>query len=328
VKEEIIKLLKENENNFISGEKISGSLGITRAAIWKYMKAIKADGYEIESISRKGYRLISSPDLLTSEEIAPNLNTKYIGKKVIYFDSIDSTNNEAKKLANLGEDEGTVIIAEEQKMGRGRLGRQWVSPKYKGIWMSIILRPDINPIHVSKTTQIAAAAVCKSLLDMNIQALIKWPNDIVLSGKKVCGILTEMSAELNRVNYVIVGMGINVNVELEEFHDEVKKVATSLKIEQGEYIQRKKLVAMILNNFENLYEEFIVNESIDKSIKICREFSALIGKDIKIIERGNETKCKAIDLSKEGKLIVQYDDGRVEEIISGEVSVRGMNGYV
>ncbi len=328
MKEEIIKLLKENENHFISGEKISENLGITRAAIWKYMKAIKEDGYEIEAVSRKGYKLISSPDLLTLEEIQPSLNTKYIGRKIVYFDSIDSTNNEAKKLANLNENEGTVIIAEEQKMGRGRLGRHWVSPKYKGIWMSIILRPDINPLYVSKITQIAAAAVSKSLLDMNVKALIKWPNDIVLNGKKVCGILTEMSAEINRVNYVVVGIGINVNIEAEEFEEEVKKIATSLKIEQGEAIQRKKIVSMILNNFEDLYEEFISNESIDKSIKICREYSALIGKDIKLIERGNETKCKAIDLSKEGKLIVQHNDGKVEEVISGEVSVRGIFGYV
>lgn len=328
MKEEIIKLLKENENNFISGEKISERLGITRAGIWKYMKAIKENGYEIESVSRRGYKLISSPDLLTIDEIKPNLNTKYIGKKVVYFDSIDSTNNEAKKLANLGEEEGTVVISEEQKMGRGRLGRHWISPKYKGIWMSLILRPDINPIHVSKVTQVAAASVCKALLEMDIEALIKWPNDIVLNGKKVCGILTEMSGELNRVNYVIVGLGINVNIELEEFEEDVKKIATSLKVERKQHIERKKLVARILNNFEELYEEFTANESIDKSIKICREYSALIGKEVKVIERGDETVCKAVGLSGEGKLIVEHKDGRIEEIISGEISVRGMFGYV
>lgn len=328
MKEEIIKLLKENENNFISGEKISERLGITRAGIWKHMKAIKEDGYEIESVSRRGYKLILSPDVLTIDEIKPNLNTKYIGKKVVYFDSIDSTNNEAKKLANLGEEEGTVVISEEQKMGRGRLGRHWISPKYKGIWMSLILRPDINPIHVSKVTQVAAASVCKALLEMDIEALIKWPNDIVLNGKKVCGILTEMSGELNRVNYVIVGLGINVNIELEEFEEDVKKIATSLKVEKKQHIERKKLVARILNNFEELYEEFISNESIDKSIKICREYSALIGKEVKVIERGNETVCKAVGLSIDGKLIVEHKDGRIEEIISGEISVRGMFGYV
>jgi BirA family biotin operon repressor/biotin-[acetyl-CoA-carboxylase] ligase len=292
------------------------------------MKAIKENGYEIESVSRRGYKLISSPDLLTIDEIKPNLNTKYIGKKVVYFDSIDSTNNEAKKLANLGEEEGTVVISEEQKMGRGRLGRHWISPKYKGIWMSLILRPDINPIHVSKVTQVAAASVCKALLEMDIEALIKWPNDIVLNGKKVCGILTEMSGELNRVNYVIVGLGINVNIELEEFEEDVKKIATSLKVERKQHIERKKLVARILNNFEELYEEFTANESIDKSIKICREYSALIGKEVKVIERGDETVCKAVGLSGEGKLIVEHKDGRIEEIISGEISVRGMFGYV
>lgn len=328
MKEQIVNLLKENENNFVSGEKISEALGVTRAAVWKYIKQLKEEGYNIESVSRRGYKLTSSPDRLTFQEIAPNLKTRFIGRKIIYLESIDSTNNEAKKLAAEGEKEGTVVITEEQTMGRGRLGRNWVSPKYKGIWMSIILRPEVDPIHMAKVTQIGAAAVCRAALEMGIKTLIKWPNDIVLNGKKLCGILTEMNAELNRVNYAVIGIGINVNTEEEDFKDEVRKVATSIKIEQGHDTKRKELIANVLNNFEELYEEFLDNGNIESSIKICKENSALIGKEIKVIEKSSSVKAKALDLTNEGRLVVEFENGKIEEIISGEVSVRGIFGYI
>jgi BirA family transcriptional regulator, biotin operon repressor / biotin---[acetyl-CoA-carboxylase] ligase len=328
MKEKIINLLKENENNFISGEKISESLGVTRAAVWKYIKTLKEEGYEIESVSRKGYRLISSPDLLTYEELSPILNNKIIGKSIIYLDSVDSTNTYAKRLAAEGAEEGTVVISEEQTSGRGRLGREWISPKYKGIWMSIILRPDMEPMSVPGITQVAAAAVSKALRSLGVKAYIKWPNDIILNYKKICGILTEMSGEINKVNYVIVGIGINVNTEEWEFPEEVKDTATSLKIEQGVGIERKRLAAKILDDFKELYEEIVMKNSIKTSIEICRKYSILIDKEVKIINRGNEAIAKAIGLSEDGKLIVKYKDGKIDEIISGEVSIRGINGYV
>ncbi|KGK87702.1 biotin--[acetyl-CoA-carboxylase] ligase [Clostridium sp. HMP27] len=328
MKEEIIRLLKKNQNEFISGEDISSALGISRAAVWKYMKAIKEDGYNIESVSRKGYKLISSPDLLTFEEISPYLNTSYIGKQIVYFNSIDSTNNEAKKLASSGCSEGIVIISEEQTMGRGRLGRNWVSPKFKGIWMSIVLRPDIDPMNVAKITQVGAAAVLKAIKEQGINAYIKWPNDIVLNNKKVCGILTEMSGEINNVNYVVMGIGINVNIDKEDFPEEIEEIATSLKIEECKSIERKALVASILNNLEELYKEFIKNEDIKTSIDICRENSILIGKSVRIINRNDEIQAQVLDLSDDGKLIVKYQDGSIHEVISGEVSVRGLYGYV
>lgn len=328
MKEEIISLLKKNKNEFISGEDISSVLGISRAAVWKYMKVIKEDGYNIESVSRKGYKLISSPDLLTFEEINPYLSTNYIGKQIIYFNSIDSTNNEAKKLANSGCLEGTVIISEEQTMGRGRLGRNWVSPKFKGIWMSIVLRPNIDPMNVAKITQVGAAAVLRAIKEQGINAHIKWPNDIVLNNKKVCGILTEMSGEINNINYVVMGIGVNVNIDKEDFPKDIQEIATSLKIEEGKGIKRKTLVASILNNLEELYDEFTKNEDIKTSIDICRENSILIGKTIKIINRSNVIMAEAINLSDDGKLIVKYEDGSIHEVISGEVSIRGLYGYV
>jgi BirA family biotin operon repressor/biotin-[acetyl-CoA-carboxylase] ligase len=327
LKEKILRLLKESEGRFISGQSISEKLGVTRTAIWKYINQLRKEGYEIESVSRKGYKLVHTPDLLTYEEINDKLKTKYIGKQIIYFDSVNSTNTKAKEIASDVE-EGTVLIAEEQTKGRGRLGRNWVSPKGKGIWMSIVIKPDLNPIEASKVTQVAAAAVSEGIRNIGVDNYIKWPNDIIINGKKVCGILTEMSGELNRINYIVVGIGINVNNDIDEFPDELKRKATSLKIESGIKIERKKLVAEILNNFEELYNELVKSNTINKSLKICREYSAVIGREIKIISRSEEFVGKAIDLTEEGELLVKDLKGNVKKIISGEVSVRGIDGYV
>lgn len=328
MKEEILKLLKQNCDSFISGQEICEQLGVSRTAIWKYINVLKEQGYEIESISKKGYKLISAPDILTYDEVEPLLKTKFIGRKIIYFDSVDSTNSKAKELASAGEVDGTLVISEVQTMGKGRLGRSFISPKGKGIWMSIILRPEIDPMSAAVITQISAAAVNLAASEMNIKTLIKWPNDIIINRKKVCGILTEMSAELTNINYVILGIGINVNVDEEEFTGEVKNVATSFKVETGKSISRKELLSKFLNNFEELYEDLIINNNIERTIKICRENSALIGKEINVIKRGINTKAKALDINDEGLLVVQYEDGKIESLISGEVSIRGLKYYV
>jgi BirA family biotin operon repressor/biotin-[acetyl-CoA-carboxylase] ligase len=326
MKDKILHLLKENEGNFISGQAISESLGVSRTAIWKYINVLKKDGYNIYSISKKGYNLISSPDLLSFEEISEKLNTKYIGRNVFYFHTLDSTNVKAKELALKDAPEGTIIISEEQTSGKGRLGRIWVSPKYKGIWISIILKPDIDPLRVPRITQIGAAAVIKTCEAFNIKAHVKWPNDIVLNNKKICGILTEMSGELNKVNYVVMGIGINANIDKEDFSDELKSKATSISIETGKNIKRKEFVSILLNKFEELYEEFVKEDSIKTSVSICKENSILMGKEIKIINRDKETLAKAVDLDESGQLIVQLENGSIHKIFSGEVSIRGIHG--
>lgn len=327
MKDEILKLLKENINKFISGQSISDTLNVSRTAIWKYINQLREEGYKIDSVTRKGYRLTYTPDILTYGEIAEYLKTDYIGRKIVYFDSIDSTNVKAKQLAAEGIKEGTVVISEEQTMGRGRLGRKWISPKRKGIWMSIILRPDINPIDASKVTQIGAAAVWKALKKVGLAAYIKWPNDIVINSKKVCGILTEMSAELNKINYLVIGIGINVNIDSEEFPKEIKDIATSIKAEIGYDVDRKFIVAEILNNFEELYSELIKHGSIKASIEICKKASILLGKEIKIITNKGERNAKAIDITDQGELLIE-ENGQIEKLVSGEISVRGIYGYV
>lgn len=327
MKEKILELLKKYENQYISGQYISDMLGISRSAIWKHMNAIKEDGYILESTSRKGYKLITSPDILTSDEIKPRLSTNLVGKSILHYDTISSTNLKAKEIANEVED-GTVVVSEEQTSGKGRLGRHWISPKGKGIWMSIILKPDIDPLHASKITLIGAAAVFQALNSRNIKALIKWPNDLVIDNKKICGILTEMSSELNKIHYLVIGIGINVNIDLEDFPAEMKNIATSLKIASGEIIDRKKLMADVLNSFEKLYYQFISTNSLYDSITICRENSIFIGRDVKIVKFNKEYIAKAIDLDDDGQLIIEHKDGTIEKVFSGEVSMRGLYGYI
>ncbi len=328
MKRRIVEVLKENKGEFISGQALSEELDVSRTSISNYMKILKEEGYKIESISRKGHKLISSPNILTREELVEYLDTDYIGRKIYYHESLESTNNLAKDLAKSSEKEGEVVIAEEQTQGRGRLGRNWTSPKGNGIWMSIVVKPRIEPIEASKVTQITAASVYSALSEMNIETSIKWPNDIILNDKKICGILTEMGSEMMQISYMVVGIGINVNLELEDIPKDLRKKATSLKIEKDKDFNRKELVAKILNEFEYFYDLLVNENDISEAIKICREKSILIGKKVRVIERNNEFERTAIDLTEKGELIVKDDNGNTSVLISGEVSVRGKHGYV
>lgn len=329
MKKEILESLKQNKENFISGEELSNQIGVSRTAIWKHIKQLKEEGYGIESTSRKGYRLIAEPDRLDDKALEIELRHRKLMDKVFHFDSIDSTNNQAKIMASKGAPEGTVILAEEQTSGRGRLGRSWLSPKGTGIWMSIILKPDIEPSEAAKITQIAAAAVTLAVREItDCEAGIKWPNDIIVNGKKICGILTEMSGELNSVNYMVVGMGMNVNQEPEDFPPDLKDTATSIRECVGKAISRKKMALSILRHFEELYMDFLECKNVGKSVSICKNYSVTLGKEVKIIQKGTELIAQALDITEEGELIIRNNKGEIQKIVSGEVSVRGLHGYV
>lgn len=327
MKKKVLEILKKNRYEFISGEELSNKLGVTRTSIWKYIKGLKEEGYEIESISRRGYKLISEPDILSKDELLIELESSKLATDIYCFGSIDSTNNYSKELALQGAKEGTIVLSDEQTGGRGRLGRSWVSPYGSSISMSLILRPSIDPIEASKITQIAAAAVAVAINKVtSLEPLIKWPNDIILENKKVCGILTEMSAELNYINYVILGIGVNVNIN--EFPKDIDNMATSLSKVAGRYISRKNLVINIVKEFEKLYYDFIDSGSIKKSIDICRRKSATLGKRVKVINRNNEIVADALDITDNGQLLIKKENGDIIKIMFGEVSVRGINGYV
>ena len=326
MKRKILRILK-NSPDFVSGEKLSEVFHMTRSGIWKYINMLKEDGYDIESIPRKGYRILSSPDILTLEEIEGDLDTDFIGRNIYYYNTIDSTNNKAKEIAR-EEIEGSLVVAEEQTGGKGRLGRSWVSPKGKGIWMSLILKPNVEPFKLGPITLLGAASVYKALEKNNVKSQIKWPNDILIEDKKIAGILTEMSAELNIINYLVMGIGINVNLEDEDLPSDLKNKATSIRIKENRVIDRKKLLADILNEFEDLYISFLKTGSSLKAIDICRENSATIGRNIKLVRDKEEKNAKALDINTKGELIVEFENGQVENIFAGEVSIRVGNGYI
>ncbi|WP_042277241.1 biotin--[acetyl-CoA-carboxylase] ligase [[Clostridium] dakarense] len=325
MKNKIIEIILNKGNEFISGEELSKQLGISRAGVWKHIKTLKEEGYNIESVNKKGYRLAEKPvDLLTHQNICHDLNTKFIGRNIIHFQTIDSTNDYAKKIANEKED-GTVIISEEQTKGKGRLGRQWHSKSHDGIWMSIILKPDIMPYKAPFITLIAGASIVKALNNLGVKTLIKWPNDIILNNKKISGILTELSAEIERVNHIVLGMGINVKTM--EFSQEICDIATSL-YKEGYKVSRVDIVRNILDEFERLYIDYVKNNSKEETLKICRQYSAIIGKDIYILNGDNKEQVKCLDINEDGNLIVEKQDKTIREIMSGEVSIRGIKGYV
>ena len=325
-KSKVLEFLKEKQD-YVSGEEISNLLGVSRTAVWKIISRLKEEGYVIEAVTNKGYFLKESPDLLTDEEISPALETKCLGKKIYHHKEIGSTNKEAKKLAINGEEEGTLVISEKQTEGKGRLGRTWSSPFGVGIWMSLILRPEISPVEISKITLIAALAVCKTInKTTDLKAEIKWPNDILINKKKVCGILTEMSAEIDKINYIILGIGLNVNTE--EFPKEIEDRATSLKIEGKKSYDRKELTRALLLEIENYYTIFTKKNSIDKLLEEYKSYCLTLNKDVKIIRNGVESIGRAVDLTKNGELIVKKQDVEIINVFSGEVSVRGIDAYI
>lgn len=316
---DLIKLLKETDG-YVSGQEISKLFGITRASIWKRINSLKEQGYVIEGVSKKGYKLISCPDILVPYEIENNLSTKFIGRNINHFDTLKSTNETAKSLANDAED-GTIVISEQQQGGKGRFNRVWTSPR-GGLWFSLILKSNLEPIYASKVTIISAAALLLVLKEKNIDALIKWPNDIYVNGKKLCGILTEMKCNMDVINYLIVGIGINANIPSDYFTDGIEDIATSLKIITGDDINRCLLLASFLNKFEELYTDFIEKHDISAVLDICRKYSMLVNKEAyHITSRGRE-KVTCLGIDDEGELIVKDSLQNIKSVLSGEISFK------
>ncbi len=282
--------------------------------VWKYIKSLKDDGYNITSSTKTGYILNSSPDMLYSEEILSGLKTSIIGNKIYHFDELGSTNEEAKRLAP-DEDEGTVIISETQKSGRGRMGRDWTSPR-GGIYISVILTPTIPASHAYHLTLVAGISVANAIRNLGIDAYIKWPNDILINNRKVCGILTEINAEIEKINYIVLGIGINANVDTGMFPSELKEGSTSLKSELGKPVERVSFVQNLLYEFEQEYIKFKskpFTDIVDEWISL----SDSIGKEVSIMTPSKMVEGKAIGVTKNGALIVKKDDGKKEEIIAG-----------
>ena len=311
---------------FVSGQELSELLGVSRTAVWKAIRQLEEAGYEIEAVRNKGYRLVSEPDLLTAEAISARLCTKWAGQEILSFDEIDSTNNEVKRQAEAAAGHGLLAVSEVQTAGRGRMGRPWSSPAGSGIWMSLLLRPMLAPIQASGLTLVMALAVREAIVTMTGAACwIKWPNDIVSEGRKVCGILTEMSAEPDRINHIVIGVGINVTDD--SFPEEICDRAISIWQICGQKIRRAELIAEILKQFEQYYDQYLQNG--DMSALLEDYNTALInrGRKVRVLDPAGEYEAVADGINASGALIVEKD-GLRKEIISGEVSVRGVYGYV
>lgn len=307
--------------SYLSGQYIAELIGCSRTAVWKHIEELRKEGFQLAAVRRKGYRIISTPETILADEIRLGLQTEFIGKNIHYEDSVDSTQKIALRLANDNAAEGTVVIAEEQVSGRGRMNRKWNSPKYTGIWMSLILRPNIPLMQAPQLTLLAAVAVSKAIEELTgLSPEIKWPNDILLHHKKVTGILTELQAESDRINSIIIGMGINVNQQLDDFPDELKSIASSLLIEKGEKVSRAALIKGIFKHFENLYLLYL--EKGFMPIKLLWESYAIsIGKHIIARTIQNTIEGKALGITDDGVLQIEDEHGRIHNVYSADIEV-------
>lgn len=322
MKETILRLLKERSPEYVSGEEICKCLNVTRTAIWKHMQTLRECGYEIEAKPRVGYALTCIPDRLYPEEILDGLSTRFLGRKIYYFDTLSTTNDKAKELARLGAPEGTLVVTEEQAGGKGRLGRRWFTPKYKGILFSLILCPPVMPPEANQATMLAAVAVASAIKkETGIKAGIKWPNDLLVESKKICGILTELSAEMERINYLVAGIGINVNQDVIDFPEELRESAASLKNELKRKIDRVKLIQTTLAEFERWYGIWL-EQGFAPVLARWKELSVSLNCPVRISTLNHSWDGWAEDVDGDGALLLRLPGGELKRVISGEVSLR------
>lgn len=326
MRNEILDYFRKADGNFVSGQQISKDLHVSRTAIWKHINVLKERGYIFESSTRKGYRLIYAPNLLTPLEIDSALHTETFGRHVVYLESTQSTNEEAKTIAREGAEEGTIVVAEEQITGHGRLARGFYSPFAKGIWFSLILRPKFFPMEASKCTLLAAVGVCRGIRRMGLaDAGIKWPNDILVHGKKLVGILTLMSASMEKIDYIIMGIGINTGIKKNEFPEDFREGATSF-LNEGINVSRKDLLAAILGELEKEYS-IAQDEGFDKVLDDWRALSVTLGQEVRVIFGDDSYTGKAVDIDRDGCLLVNTGS-EVKRVIAGDVSIRPVDAPI
>lgn len=331
-KSDILTLLR-NSKDYVSGQQLCDQFGVSRTAVWKVINQLKEEGYEIESVPRKGYRLVETPkDILSKSEIASRLHTKWAGRKLYYLESTGSTNTDAKRLAEEGEPHGTTIVANMQTAGRGRRGRTWQSPAGANTYFTILLKPDFSPDKASMLTLVMALSVAEAIEEITgLKADIKWPNDIVVHKKKVVGMLTEMSItpEMDEIQYVVIGVGTNVNYDSpEDFPEELRPTATSLRMEAGHLLNRAALTERMLARFEVNYEKF--EETLDLSglMDSYEKHLINVGAQVRVLDPAGEYTGISRGINAVGELLVEKENGETINVYAGEVSVRGLYGYV
>lgn len=314
MQDKIISFLKGKEG-YVSGDQLAHRLGVSRQALWKHVQELRDAGYEIVAIPHLGYQLVSVPDRLFPSEIHEGLKTRSIGKKIYYFDKLSSTMDEAMQLGFENAPEGTVVIAESQSSGRGRMGRAWVSPKYKGVYLSLIVRPDIIPSQTPVLTLMTAVSVCEAITHTTgLEPQIKWPNDIILAHRKIGGILTELKAELDIVSFVLIGIGLNVNND----RGALPEGATSLKEQLKDTVNRVALARNLLQNFETSYLRF-KKEGPEPVLERWRSYALTLGKRVKVMYQKRHIEGEALDIDNDGGLLIRNDAGLVDKVTAGDV---------
>ncbi len=323
MRNEILEYFRKANGEFVSGEKMSQELKVSRTAIWKHIRVLKERGYQFESVTKKGYRLIYAPDLLTPAEVESVLHTEEFGRRIQYLEKTISTNEEAKRFAREGAEEGTVVLAEEQTGGKGRLTRRFESPFGKGIYFSLILRPTCPPMEAAKFTLLAAVGVCRAIRRTGLPDCgIKWPNDILVHRKKLVGILTEMSASMEKIDYIIIGVGINTGLTVDEFPLVFRDKATSYEIE-GVKFSRKSILAAVLYELEQEYK-LAQKEGFAAVLKDWEKLSVTIGQDVTVVFNDDTFQGKAVGIDQDGCLLVDTGE-EVKRVLAGDVSIRPAN---
>lgn len=326
MKTEILKLLRKADG-YVSGQQICEQLDVSRTAVWKVIRQLKEEGYQIEAVRNRGYRIVEVPDVLTGEELKSLMQTQWAGRNIVYYPETDSTNLRIRELGDAGAPHGTLAVADMQTAGRGRRGRTWESPPGSSIYMSILLRPDIIPGAAPMLTLVMACSVAEGISDCeNVDVRIKWPNDVIAGGKKLVGILTEMSTQIDYINHVTIGVGINVNMT--EFPENIRDTATSLRLETGHKVRRAPLIAAIMKRFEENYAVFLKTQDMSGLMEKYSGMLINLDRDVLVLGAEDSYKAHALGIDRQGELIVRREDGTEEKIYAGEVSVRGVYGYV
>ncbi len=318
-KDDILLLLRSSRSGFVSGAALAASMGVSRTAVWKHIKALEREGYCIDAVPSKGYRLISAPDVIVVSDVKQELRTRTVGREIVPLAETVSTNTLAMDLAQKGAVDGTVVIAETQTGGKGRLGRTWVSPR-GNLYLSVILRPAV-PVHkaplITLMGAVAVAAVVREYLKVPVG--IKWPNDVLVSGKKVAGLLTEMSAEPDRIRHIVLGIGVNVNMDVAELPPEVRKISTTLAAVTGKHVDRNKLLKMLLAELDRWYHRFLKNEA--EVLRAWEGLNVTLGNRVTVSGAGARFEGLARSLDDEGRLILKLDDGTLRQVAAGDVTI-------
>lgn len=318
-RETILALFEKTPDGFVSGESISEELGVSRTAVWKHIRNLRNAGYQIEAVPSRGYQLLTSPDVLMPEAIQSGLGCRVVGSRLRCLDETDSTNLQACRLGDEGAEDGLVVIADRQSAGKGRMGRLWESPEGVNLYISILLRPAILPFEAPKLTFLSAVAVCRAIQKCtDLQPTVKWPNDVLLNGAKVAGLLNEMSSETDRVNYVVLGIGVNLNMRSDQFPEDLRYPATSLALELGESVSRLDFTRVLLQEIDELYLTYLEQGS-EPIMSEWTQLCDMVGQIVRVDCNDVQIEGVMSGLGEDGALLVRTVAGKLENVYAGDV---------